>query len=145
MEDTNTSKKKILVWMIVLFSLGFVGFISFAYWNNSKNSDVVSTNTKSSSAQSSSVQGQSASKNYSIADVSKHDSGKDCWLVINNNVYDVSSFLSEHPGGGSLIIPHCGQDATQAFATQDRGSRGGHSSNAKEMLSDYLIGTLATN
>ena len=145
MESTNTSKKKVLTWLIVVFSLVIVGFVGLVYWNNSKDRAATSTNTTGPSTQGSSVQGQSSSKSYSTTEVAKHDSSKDCWLIISNNVYDVSSFLSEHPGGSSMIVKYCGKEATKAFETQDRGFRGGHSSSAKQMLGDYLIGTLAAN
>jgi len=79
---------------------------------------------------------------FTTADVAKHKTSKDCWLIINNEVYDVSSFLYQHPGGASTITPYCGKEATKAFDTQDRGSRGRHSTSATNMLADYLVGSI---
>jgi hypothetical protein len=33
-----------------------------------------------------------------LAEVGKHNSAHDCWLVIHGYVYDVTSFLASHPG-----------------------------------------------
>ena len=84
----------------------------------------------------------SSPQTYTVSEVATHNSLNDCWLIVNNNVYDVTTFLGQHPGGASTISPYCGQEATRAFDTQDRGPRGGHSSSATAMLADYLIGTI---
>lgn len=34
-------------------------------------------------------------KLYSREEISKHNSNKNTWLIIHNNVYDVSEFLNE--------------------------------------------------
>merc|ERR1712061_825087 len=36
---------------------------------------------------------------YSLEEVAKHVTKTDCWVVVNGEVRDVTSFLSEHPGG----------------------------------------------
>ena len=44
--------------------------------------------------------------NYTLADVAKHNSSTDCWIVLNKTeVYNVTSFLSVHPAGPSPITP----------------------------------------
>ena len=35
-----------------------------------------------------------------------------CWVVINGQVYDVTDFLDEHPGGAAIILKYGGKDAT---------------------------------
>jgi len=72
-------------------------------------------------------------------EIAKHNSTQDCWLIINSKVYNVTSYLSAHPGGVSAIAPYCGQDGTAAFNTKG-GS--GHSSYANSLLASYYIGTL---
>ena len=42
----------------------------------------------------------------------------------------------QHPGGEEILIENAGDDATEAFEDV------GHSSDAREMLKDYLIGEL---
>ncbi len=46
-------------------------------------------------------------------------------------------FWFQHPGGEEILIEHAGDDATEAFEDV------GHSSDAREMMKDYLIGELA--
>jgi cytochrome b involved in lipid metabolism len=36
---------------------------------------------------------------YSREDVAQHTREGDIWVIIENDVYDLSSFLQEHPGG----------------------------------------------
>jgi cytochrome b involved in lipid metabolism len=40
-----------------------------------------------------------APKTITLAECQEHMSDKDCWLVIEGKVYDVTPFLDEHPGG----------------------------------------------
>lgn len=137
--------KKLLATAIIIFGLfmSYVfigGFLQKQQKESATQNTATTTTTPSSSSGSSST--SSSSKTYTASEVAAHNSTSDCWLIINNNVYNVSSFLGEHPGGASTIIPYCGKEATQAFDTQDRGSRGGHSSSATAMLADYQIGTI---
>ena len=34
----------------------------------------------------------------SLQDIAQHNSRKDCWVIIHNNVYDLTDFLNQHPG-----------------------------------------------
>ncbi|KAI5643223.1 cytochrome b5-like heme/Steroid binding domain-containing protein [Phthorimaea operculella] len=72
----------------------------------------------------------------SRAEVKKHKSPKSCWIIIHNSVYDVSKFLSEHPGGEDTLLGVAGTDATQAFEDV------GHSDDARILLKNYKIGCL---
>ena len=69
-------------------------------------------------------------------DVAEHSSYEDCYVVINKQVYDVTLFLKEHPGGEDIIMEFAGYDATTAFAEN------GHSDDAVEMLQGFKIGRL---
>ncbi|KAK9468640.1 FMN-dependent dehydrogenase-domain-containing protein [Lipomyces arxii] len=54
-------------------------------------------------------------KTLDIAEVSAHKSAESCWVIINNNVYDVTKFLPDHPGGTRSILRLAGKDATSDF------------------------------
>ena len=49
---------------------------------------------------------------FSRAEVAKHAQTKDCWIVIDGEVYDVSKWLSRHPGGVRVLRHYAGEDAT---------------------------------
>lgn len=46
------------------------------------------------------------------AEVAKHTKKNDCWIVLDSHVYDVTSFLSEHPGGAPIILKNAGTVST---------------------------------
>lgn len=46
------------------------------------------------------------------AEVAKHSKKNDCWIVLDSHVYDVTSFLSEHPGGAPIILKNAGTVST---------------------------------
>lgn len=48
-------------------------------------------------------------------EVAKHNQKSDCWVVLHNNVLDVTKFLSQHPGGELAILTFGGKDATAEF------------------------------
>jgi len=78
--------------------------------------------------------------NYTLADVAKHNSSTDCWMILNKTeVYNVTAFLSLHPAGPSPMTPYCGKDATTAF------NNVGHSSSAVGLEATYLIGNLVAS
>ncbi|KAJ4483765.1 FMN-dependent dehydrogenase-domain-containing protein [Lentinula aciculospora] len=52
---------------------------------------------------------------WSLEEVFKHRDAKSCWVIIKNEVYDVTEFLSKHPGGPSIILKYGGRDATSAY------------------------------
>ncbi|CAL5056853.1 unnamed protein product [Urochloa decumbens] len=49
-------------------------------------------------------------KVYSFQEVGKHNSRKDCWLVIAGKVYDVTAFMEEHPGGDEVLLACTGNN-----------------------------------
>jgi len=57
----------------------------------------------------------SGAKSYTLAEVATHNKKGDCWVVLNGRVLNVSSFLSEHPGGELAILTFAGKDATEEF------------------------------
>lgn len=75
-----------------------------------------------------------------VAEVAKHSSPSDCWFIVSNKVYNVTSYINSHPGGTMRITSNCGKDATQAYQTQ--GGKGSHSSSATAMLQTLYIGDL---
>ncbi|XP_053201977.1 cytochrome b5-like [Panonychus citri] len=75
-------------------------------------------------------------KIYRLAEVEQHKDRSSTWIVINNSVYDVTSFLEEHPGGEEVLLEKAGGDSTEDFEDV------GHSTDARELMEKYKIGEL---
>merc|ERR1712019_154920 len=50
-----------------------------------------------------------------MAEVAKHTTKNDCWVVVSGQVLNVTKFLGEHPGGELAILTFAGKDATEEF------------------------------
>jgi len=70
---------------------------------------------------------------YTWAEVKKHITPDDAWIVYNNKVYDVSQWY-EHPGG-AVIFTHAGDDMTDIFAAF-------HAAGSHNMMKKFYIGDL---
>jgi cytochrome b involved in lipid metabolism len=69
-------------------------------------------------------------------EIRKHTTQESCWIVLNEKVYDVTSFLSVHPGGKRILLGQAGKDATSMFKAI------AHSTFAVEESEKYYIGDL---
>ncbi|PON63745.1 Nitrate reductase NADH dependent [Parasponia andersonii] len=78
-------------------------------------------------------------KLFTLAQVSEHNTHQDCWLIINDKVYDVTKFMEDHPGGDEVLLSATGKDATDDFEDV------GHSDSARDMMKDYYIGEIDTS
>ncbi len=75
-------------------------------------------------------------------DVESHNTSNSCYVTQGTKVYNVTSFLDEHPGGGKLILEYGGRDVTEIMGDEISHS---HSESAYEILDEnYLIGFVAT-
>jgi hypothetical protein len=71
--------------------------------------------------------------------VKKNNTASSCWSVINGNVYNLTNWISSHPGGSGAITRLCGTDGTKVFSNQHRGD-----TQAESRLSGFLLGKLTT-
>ncbi|PYH86109.1 mitochondrial cytochrome b2 [Aspergillus uvarum CBS 121591] len=55
------------------------------------------------------------SKVFDAAEVAKHNTAESCWVILYGKVYDVTNFLSDHPGGAKIILKLAGKDATEEY------------------------------
>jgi len=78
---------------------------------------------------------------YTLEQVAEHSSSNDCWIVISEQVYDVTNYVNTHPGGEALLSG-CGKDAGELFETRPSGSGTPHSQDAYDLLKDYYLGNL---
>jgi len=76
-----------------------------------------------------------ASKNYTKEEISKHNTRKDCWIIVKDKVYDVTPYVEEHPGGDA-ILNNAGGDSTEGFFGPQHGTR------VFDIIEDFCIGQL---
>ncbi|KAI2630021.1 hypothetical protein GGS21DRAFT_211187 [Xylaria nigripes] len=77
-------------------------------------------------------------KQFTRAEIEKHDKEDDCWIVVDNRVYDATSVLSWHPGGAAPIMMHAGAvhyDTTEEFSSL-------HDDYAYQKLNECVLGVV---
>ena len=79
---------------------------------------------------------QKVLQEYTSADVAKHNSKGDVWIVVKGKVYDVTPYVEEHPGG-LAILRNAGGDATEGFHGPQ------HPPRVFDIIDDFLIGRIA--
>lgn len=72
---------------------------------------------------------------YTMAEVEAHATERSCWSVIAGEVYDLTSYISKHPGGSRNILKICGKDGTSLFDGQHGGE-----SKSERVLENYKLG-----
>jgi cytochrome b involved in lipid metabolism len=55
------------------------------------------------------------SKRFSTADVASHKTASDLWIIVDEDVYDLTNFQEEHPGGKKILQRVAGKDASKQF------------------------------
>jgi hypothetical protein len=74
---------------------------------------------------------------YTMAQVRANNTARSCWTAIDGYVYNLTNWISAHPGGSGAILFLCGTDGTNAFKAQ-------HENQTKPAirLDGYRIGPL---
>lgn len=84
------------------------------------------------------VQAQTpAVKTFTFAEVATHASETSCWTVVRGEVYDVTTWIAQHPGGEKSILSMCGKDGTKGFEGQHGGD-----ARPEAQLEEFKIGVL---
>ncbi|PKK41207.1 hypothetical protein CI102_14651 [Trichoderma harzianum] len=55
-------------------------------------------------------------RKVSTQEVSRHNKRDDTWIVVDGEVYDMTEFAPEHPGGPEIIHKFSGMDATEEYS-----------------------------
>ncbi|GAA5854264.1 hypothetical protein JCM3766R1_004140, partial [Sporobolomyces carnicolor] len=76
-------------------------------------------------------------KSLTLDQVAQHNSvDNGVWLVVDGQVYDVTSFLDDHPGGKKVLVNQAGTDASEKFWQF-------HNESVRDKVaSKFLIGTV---
>lgn len=78
-----------------------------------------------------------ALRGHSLAQVARHATAGDCWAVVDGKVYDLTSWIANHPGGPEQITGMCGTDSSKDFD-----GKHGNDDEAKAQLAQLQVGTL---
>jgi 4-hydroxysphinganine ceramide fatty acyl 2-hydroxylase len=76
---------------------------------------------------------------YTAEDVARHNTSASCWVSHGGKVYDVTSFLADHPGGDDLVLQYAGRDVDAAMKNKAEHE---HSESAYDMLEEFSVGRL---
>ena len=76
---------------------------------------------------------------YSAKAVSEHNRLSDAWVIYGEKVFDITKFLSLHPGGEEITLEHLGKDVTDVLNSEILHA---HSANAIQLMKQYCIGEL---
>lgn len=79
-----------------------------------------------------------ATGGITMGEVAKHNSSASCYTAIEGAVYDLTSWINQHPGGSAAIKSLCGVDGTAVFNDQHGGQ-----GKPEKTLTAYRIGALA--
>jgi hypothetical protein len=59
----------------------------------------------------------------SLDEVRLHNTSEDCWTIVGDGVYDVTSFVNRHPAGSSAIKAMCGTNASEEYLSEHSGQQ----------------------
>lgn len=85
----------------------------------------------------------SAGGTCTTSQVATHNSAGNCWVIYNGGYYNVTSYVSIHPGGSSVFSSStCGKDITAYLngSSSVSGAKHRHSNSAYSTLNSYYIG-----
>jgi len=73
-------------------------------------------------------------KPFAWEEIVKHNSAASLWVVIQDKVYDVTTFAPEHPGQMEAILRWAGKDCTKQFFGDQ------HPDTVREMVGRFQVG-----
>jgi cytochrome b involved in lipid metabolism len=79
-------------------------------------------------------------KFYTAEEVATHHTESDLWVILDNKIYDLTEFVTRHPGGRSVLVRAAGTDITDRFLEVE--SHVKVSVGIQKMLIGMLVGEL---
>lgn len=133
------SPNKIISILIGVIVIVLAAGIVFIQQNKKRSYQNVPANSSAvSDTQDLPIVSKTSVKSITLAQVANHASQSSCWSAIDGGVYDLTPWISEHPGGEEAILSICGIDGSAAFNDQHGGD-----GRASSRLAAFKIGTLA--
>ncbi len=135
-KPTQTMLARVLGYLTALAAAGSIALTvlvghsgATAVWGGGTAAPAASTSASASA---------SSSASYTLDQVKEHNSAASCWAAIEDGVYDLTSWVTQHPGGADRILGICGTDATAAFEAQHSGDQ-----RPSSQLTQFYIGKLS--
>ncbi len=75
---------------------------------------------------------------FTKEEVAQHKTRDDCWIIVDKNVYDVTDYIDEHPGGDAILANAGGDSTVGVHGPQ-------HPISMWDVLALYKIGELVEN
>ena len=69
----------------------------------------MASDTATAAAADASSNGDAAARVISLEEMRKHTTEESCWIAVRGEVFDVTPFIDEHPGGFDIIISNTGK------------------------------------
>lgn len=136
---------KYILIIVTLFAAGVVGYAIFGKQEIAENTTPtpVVINTEENGGGETkpivtSTETKPVVKTFSMVEVALHADAISCYSVVNGAVYDLTNWITKHPGGQQVIKGLCGKDGTPAFT----GKHGGQQK-PETTLAGFKIGVLA--
>lgn len=127
--------------VIIIFAIVVVGAIALFSAGPIMNKNVKKSQVQVNNVVDVGVENSAANitKTFTLEEVVIHNKKEDCYLISNNNVYDVTKYIEAdmHKAGVQVIIDSCGKDVTASFANAHKGK-----SKAFSMFEKYNIGKI---
>lgn len=127
--------KNIWVWIVAIVVISAGGYW---WWQSSVVVPAVPVAGSGAPAGQQATSTTTAAGSYTMAQVATHANIASCWSTIDGNVYDLTSWIPQHPGGKRAIEGLCGKDGTAAFHGQH-----GDAKKQADILATMKIGVLA--
>lgn len=70
-------------------------------------------------------------KVYTWDEILKHNTEKDCWIVLQGNVVDITDWLPLHPGGSDTISQMATRDVTNMYQAIQAHTKAGGKADAE--------------
>lgn len=117
-----------------------IAILALVTWRNSASTPAPATNepTQQQNTVNTPAQtepGENEVETFTAAEVATHATTDDCYAIISGKVYNLTAWISKHPGGPEAIKGICGTDATEVFSAQH-----GTSQQPNDALAMFLIG-----
>lgn len=138
----NSTLAALVVIVIAIIGLGWWWYAKAPSSTTPADTQTQATTTDSGSSQTTPASDGAQADNgigeaLTVAVVATHNNASSCYTIIDGNVYDLTKWIPQHPGGQAAILSLCGHDGTAAFHGQHDDAK-----KQADILATFKIGVL---